>query len=316
MPHLNELLTLESVPPRKKKKTTDDASTSGQGAQPGTSGGASAQKSPRARRSQKAVTSPRKKGKGASPKGKKKVTPMEEGEDDDTVEVPLPVPGEGPELLDEAIISGKHIQGKKPADVPDYMSKPLPHESQLFLGCSSSGKYIQLVEYLHANGGYTPIQVQRRGACMFAAFRRNIDCPKEYTNTHLRRQFVMGVLDDLEFFEIILRGHIAGNYGHVRLSAAEFKRKTDDGTITQQEREEYNEPGPFSFHTYLEYMLDRHSWGDEIVLVILSMLFQLRITVVNTNTLLSTQIRHSSPLHEADVVLLLAGGNHYMAAGE
>ena len=165
------------------------------------------------------------------------------------------------------------------------------------------------------NGEYKPVQVQRRGACQYASFRRGIDCPMEFTNTHLRWQLMMELIKHKEFFDPILHERIAMNYGAPRLSAQEYKAKCRDGSITQEQREVYNDPGPFSFRTYLEHILDRKSWGDEITLVLLSMVFQVWITVIDTSSLRSTQVRHSNKLEDVDIVLLFSSGNHYMSAG-
>ena len=80
-------------------------------------------------------------------------------------------------------------------------------------------------------------------------------------------------------------------------------------------RQAYEEPGPFSYLTYLEHILKHDSWGDEIMLVILSMVFQLRITVVTVPSLHGDPIRHINTLEKSDIVLLHSGGNHYLSAG-
>ena len=80
-------------------------------------------------------------------------------------------------------------------------------------------------------------------------------------------------------------------------------------------RQAYEEPGPFSYLTYLEHILKRYSWGDEITLVILSMLFQLCITVVTVPSLHGDPIHHINTLEKSDIVLLRSGGNHYLSAG-
>ena len=66
---------------------------------------------------------------------------------------------------------------------------------------------------------------------------------------------------------------------------------------------------------YLEHILKCDSWGDEITLVILSMVFQLRITVVTVPSLHGDPIRHINTLEKSDIVLLWSGGNHYLSAG-
>ena len=130
---------------------------------------------------------------------------------------------------------------------------------------------------------------------------QGIDCPREFTNTHLHRQLVMQLIKHKEFFLPILEERIAMNYGALRLSAKEYKEKCAAGTITEEEKRVYHEPGPFSFRTYLEHILDRTSWGEEITLVLLGMLFQVRITLVDTTNLRCTQVRHNNKLDDVDM---------------
>ena len=71
---------------------------------------------------------------------------------------------------------------------------PLPEVLAMFMGCNTADEFSSLLEYLQLNGGWFPFQVEQRGACQFAAFRCGINCPMEFTNTHLHRQLVMDVV--------------------------------------------------------------------------------------------------------------------------
>ena len=73
--------------------------------------------------------------------------------------------------------------------------------------------------------------------------------------------------------------------------------------------------GPLSFKDYLHHLLCHDFWGDEIVLYVISCMWQLRITVVNSHTLEEYQIHHSFPFKDADVGLVYNVGSHYSAAG-
>ena len=220
------------------------------------------------------------------------------------------------DVIESASQKSVHILGTKPSKVPAYANVTLSEWSKIFFGCDTISQYLQLLEYLQLNGEYQPVQVQCRGACQYASFCWSIDCPMEYTNTHLRRQLVMEIIRHKEFFLPILEDRITMNYGAIHLSAEEYKAKCTDGTITEDEREVYNEPGPFSFRTFLEHILQCSSWGDEITLVLLSMIFQVWITTIETHMLRSNQVCHSNRLEEADIVMLLAHGNHYMPTGK
>ena len=216
-----------------------------------------------------------------------------------------------------AMEKGK-ILGKPPRPWPGPSAAslllPLPDVLSMFMGCNTPDEFSSLLEYLQLNGGWFPFHVQRRGACQFAAFWRGIDCPMEYTNTHLRRQLVMEMIQYKEFFLPHLTDAISGGYGG-KLSADEYARRDRAGLLTAVARQAYEEPGPFSYLTYLEHILKRDSWGDEIMLVILSMVFQLRITVVTVPSLHGDPIRHINTLDKSDIVLLRSGGNHYLRAG-
>ena len=89
------------------------------------------------------------------------------------------------------------------------------------MGCDTPDEFSSLLEYLQLNGGWFPFHVQRWGACQFAAFQQGIDCPMEYTNTHLRRQLVMEMIRYKEFFLPHLTDAISGGYGG-KLSADEY----------------------------------------------------------------------------------------------
>ena len=210
------------------------------------------------------------------------------------------------------------ILGKPPRPQPSpsvaSLLPPLPDVLLMFMGCNTPDEFSSLLEYLQLNGGWFPFHVQRRGACQFAAFRRGIDCPMEYTNTHLRHQLVMEMIRYKEFFLPHLTDAISGGYGG-KLLADEYARRDRAGLLTAAARQAYEEPGPFSYLTYLEYILKRDSWGDEITLVVLSMVFQLRITVVTVPSLHGDPIRHINSLDKSDIVLLRSGGNHYLSAG-
>ena len=84
----------------------------------------------------------------------------------------------------------------------------------------------------------------------------------------------------VQFLFPLISVHIQGNYGHVRLTEEQYNNKIVDGTITQNEREDYEAPGPFSLVTYLQAMLKGDFYADEITLIILSMMWQVRVTAL------------------------------------
>ena len=91
------------------------------------------------------------------------------------------------------------------------------------------------------------------------------------------------------------------------------KRRTKS---SQQEKDEYEAPGPFSLVGYLKALLRRKFWGEEMVLMIVSMIWQIGITVITGETLRSIKFRHSNALPKADMVVIRSAGNYYVAAGK
>ena len=102
------------------------------------------------------------------------------------------------------------------------------------------------------------------------------------------------------------------NYGHLRLSSDEYRPNQTDGTLTHQQIQDYNEPGPFSLVGYLQQLLNRTFWAEEVVLVIISMLWQIKITFT-CRIPPSTKIRHNR-LSKADLLLMHCSTNHYVPA--
>ena len=62
--------------------------------------------------------------------------------------------------------------------------------------------------------------------------------------------------------------------------------------------------GPFSYAVYLKKLLKRQFWGDEIVLWSISMMWNLKISVINSKTLQEYRIRHDCTLRHVDVALM------------
>ena len=218
---------------------------------------------------------------------------------------------EGESFLDSSTKTAHHVEGNKP---PDYLNLALHNTAaDRQYGLASLKELAKVLDYLKMNGNFALKPVQNRGFCLFASIRRGIGAPLEYSNTHLRRQIVVLIIDNIAFLWSLLMVHISGNYGHLRLSSDEYRVKQADGTLTQQQIQDYNEPGPFSIVGYLQQLLNRTFLGEEIVLVIISMMWQIKINVLHAESLLQTKIRHNNRLSKADL-LLHCSANHYVPA--
>ena len=74
------------------------------------------------------------------------------------------------------------------------------------------------------------------------------------------------------------------------------------------------EPGPFLFQVWTSPQKQLMS-SCTTTIIELSMLFQLRITIVTVPTLHGDAICHMNTLEKSDVLLLRTDGNHYSSAG-
>ena len=175
---------------------------------------------------------------------------------------------------------------------------------------------VRFLDYGELNGGFVPLTTQQKGTCMFHAFRKSIICPREFTNTYLRRMVVSFICQNLDFLHPMLRLSIAGNYGHLRLSRTQYQDLRDRNLLTPQQREEYLEPSLFSIITYLENLLKPNFYGEEIVLRVLSMLFQVRITVLNSESFLPIKIRHINRALKVDIIFVHVDRDHYIPMGK
>ena len=93
-------------------------------------------------------------------------------------------------------------------------------------------------------------------------------------------------------------------YGHPRMEEDVYVRRLEAGELSQQQIDDQDCPGPYSFYGYLQALLTDGFWGDEIVLTVISMMFQCGITVLNADNFLQTKIRHSALLKDTDIVLV------------
>ena len=74
--------------------------------------------------------------------------------------------------------------------------------------------------------------------------------------------------------------------------------------------------GPFSYKMYLSKLLNKTFWGDEVLLWSISMMWGLKITIVNSKTLQEYRIHHDVAMQHVDIGLVYNASTHYSAAGK
>ena len=174
----------------------------------------------------------------------------------------------------------------------------------------------KLTDHLSNHGGWELFLTPKDGQCMFSSIRRGMAAPEEYRSNHLRYQIVYFITQNHGFCFTVLKTLILAEYGHIRLSQEDFVRKMMDDTITEEEEERQKKPGPFSFVTYLQALLESTFWGDHGVICMVSMMWQVPITLLTAETLKLDKVRHDRPLEKTDLLLIRAGHNHYLGACE
>ena len=133
-------------------------------------------------------------------------------------------------VLNAAITKSKdrHVEGEVPPHFPEQASYSSHASTSLCL--ENQEQYTRLAHYMYSRGGYDCIPVAPDGSCLFSSLRRIISAPFEYRNIHLRRQLVVTLANHKEFFFNLLKEHIRGTCGFLRLSEEEYQQKYDDGS--------------------------------------------------------------------------------------
>ena len=182
-------------------------------------------------------------------------------------------------------------------------------------GLSSQRYLFQLLEYGQMNGGFIPRITQMHGFCMFHALRKGMKCPREFTNTQLRRMVVLFIIENFKMLWPLLHVSVMSNFGHIRMPEEEFQSKLVAGTLTDQERAIHDEPGPYSVYGYLDQLLKPGFYSDELCLLVVSMIWRVQMTILHAKTLRAIKVRHMNQVLKADFILFHCGGSHYISLG-
>ena len=157
---------------------------------------------------------------------------------------------------------------------------------------------------------------QDLGDCFYSSILRGIALKAEFVTAHLKRLIVVMITTYPKFFYHYLRFGIAATYGHARPIAEEIDRQEREGEISAEQAQLLRLPGPFSLVSFCEYILKPGAWGDEHMLHLVSLLWQLRITFLHATTLGEYRIPHNCRLQEVNLVVVFINGNHYMGTGQ
>ena len=170
-------------------------------------------------------------------------------------------------------------------------------------------KHIALVLVIHASRLTTHIvflQVDGTGNCVFSALKKSMSVcnasSREATyfpNRYFRRMVVSFMVNN-----------------HQLVMKNKFIALMSAYGIDVEDSEARGWTPPLSYRQYLHLLLRRDFWGDEVVLFVVSCMWLVKITVLNTKTLQEYRIRHDRAMEGVDMVITYNGSNHFNAAGK
>ena len=221
--------------------------------------------------------------------------------------------GTGHKLFQSLMDMPKFIVGKAPNEfttMANVVNIPSP------LSTLNGRKLCRLYQFLNNNGMYRLVPTPEDGDCAFAAFRRCTTLPFDVADVHVRRIVLKAICNNHQFFYNLFHVSIGYTYGCIRDTPEELQRKIDNNLIKAQDLREQRMPGPFSFLSYLWYMSKNSSYADIHIMMTMSMIWNLRLTVLYAESLKEVRFRHHKTISKADLVFVLCQDTeHIVSAG-
>ena len=173
-----------------------------------------------------------------------------------------------------------------------------------------------LYQFLQLNGNFSLVPTKEDGDCLYGAFRRGTDLPAEVADIHIKRCIVRAVCHHHQFFFGYLSHAIGMIYGVERLDPAVLAEKVKKKQISTDDLRDQRLPGPLSFVDWIKLILQESAYGDEIVILVMSLLWQLKITVLYADDLSEKKFRHNQRITQVDMLLVYSGETqHFVGAG-
>ena len=105
-------------------------------------------------------------------------------------------------------------------------------------------------------------------------------------------------------------------YGVERLDPAVLAEKIKKEEISSDDLRDQRLPGPLSFIDWIKLILQESAYGDEIVILVMSLLWQLKITVLYADDLSEKKFRHNQRITQVDMLLVYSGDTqHFVGTG-
>ena len=181
---------------------------------------------------------------------------------------------------------------------------------------SNASQLSRISEYLYENAGLNIAHTPKDGDCLYHSCRVAMDLPQEYVPMLMKRQIIVFMAQNAKICSEIFNPTIQGTYGDARMDPEQFESLKKAKALSPKQIEKQELPGPFSYLGYLKHQLKEGSWGDEIMVTAMSMMWQITVTILYAETLTEHRIRHDRLVGKVDMVVVFCGGCHYVGASE
>ena len=221
---------------------------------------------------------------------------------------------EGHALYNQCMDFTTKPEGKAPAahtSMTNVTNLPSP------LSALKGNTLCRLYQFLHNNGGYAMQPTKEDGDCFYGTWRRGTDFKAEVADIHLRRAIIKIMSRHHKFLYETFHYGVSQQYGLYRYPEEELQEMITAGTISASDLKDQRMPGPFTWHEYLIFHLTPSTYADDIIIYIVSMIWQMKITVLKAQDLSERRFRHKSRLSKAELLLIhCEETDHFVSTGK
>ena len=174
-----------------------------------------------------------------------------------------------------------------------------------------------LYQFLKYNGNFSLVPTKEDGDCLYGAFRRQTDLPAEVADIHIKRCIVRTLCHHHSFFYGYLSHAIGMTYGHDSLAPEVLQDRIKKKTISSDDLRDQRLPGPLSFIDWIKMVLEESAYGYELVILVMSLIWQMKITVLYADDLTERKFRHNQRITQVEMLLVYsADTQHFVGAGK
>ena len=201
-----------------------------------------------------------------------------------------------------------HWAGQNPnIKMPGQYSRQIYKGAAPLYSLSNASQLSRISEYLYENAKLNIAHTPKDGDCLYHSCRVAMDLPQEYVPMLMKRQTIVFMAQNAKICSEIFNPTIQGTYGDPRMDPEQFESLKKAKALSPKQIAKQELPGPFSYLGYLKHQLKEGSWGDEIMVTAMSMMWQITVTILYAETLTEHRIRHDRLLGQVDMVVVFCG---------